>query len=122
DDLVIGNLGGTAVRAAEVRIFVPRDLSGSATFDDADAALVGDHVGSPIGSRIAGGDFDGDGYDDLVVSQYTPDSAGDCSVIPGGHDLPHGPIHALRTSWITGRPHDASGRGGDRLCNFFEPQ
>lgn len=103
----VGDLNGDSV--ADLVVGAPRarvpDISQGAVYvfygplrqgdllsDDADVVLRGDAAGDLAGSAIAVGDFDGDGFDDLVVGApdhaegQTPD--GRVYVVYGGAALP----------------------------------
>ncbi len=94
-DLAAGHglapLGGGARGAAWVFL---GPFSGEQDGEDADLALVGEFDYHSLGNRVAAGDLDGDGYDDLVAGSAgaAADSAiqadGAVYVFPGGPSLP----------------------------------
>ena len=81
-------------------------LSGPASVADADATLEGVDETHQIGRRqVAGGDLDGDGYDDLLVGSYLADrgdgDVGACSVFLGPVTADFALTDALVTVWGT---------------------
>ena len=58
--------------------------------EDADYKFLGGFAGGEAGKALSSGDFDGDGFSDLLISEYGSDSspaAGDTFVIYGGPGL-----------------------------------
>lgn len=94
-DLVVGNALSSAQvgYGGGVWVFDAVDLVGELTTDDAVATLYGSVYAEFAGQSLAGGDLDGDGYDDLVVG--APGAA--ASGVSGG-----GTVYILNADSLTG--------------------
>ena len=81
--------------------------------DAAGVRLDGPSKGSQLGMAVdSAGDFDGDGYDDIVVGSLAVPSAGSAYIVFGGPSLKTGIVGTTRTIQITGEaPNDQLGVG-----------
>ena len=71
--------------------------SGVSTHTDGMIGMVSDlNCGAFYGSRVASGDIDGDGFEDLIIADYNLDSAGGVSFM-GIVDVFYGPIGLAET-------------------------
>jgi hypothetical protein len=127
DDVVIGGTGypaGGDQGAAWIVMGRGQWADGQLELADSDHQLVGAQRGDQAGHAIAGGeDFDGDGYDDLVIS--APGASGDAGAVYlwSGHSSwgdwgRYGSIDAADGKLVGEAAGDAAGSSVDLLEDF----
>ncbi|HKE49420.1 MAG TPA: FG-GAP-like repeat-containing protein [Rhodanobacteraceae bacterium] len=90
-DIVIGAPQAGVPGGGEVYV-VYGNASGAplpASVNDADVAIVGENDGDGLGSAMACADFNGDGFDDLLMTAPGYSPAGYAYVVYGGASLPN---------------------------------
>lgn len=83
DDLFLGAVGEDSggEDAGSAWLFLASSLGSSGSFDqdEADLQLVGEAAGDEAGTEVTGGDLDGDGLSELILSAPMEDSAASCA-------------------------------------------
>ncbi|MFZ5478988.1 MAG: MopE-related protein [Myxococcota bacterium] len=76
DDLAVGATYGGVSDEGAAYLFLGGAVPSAASLGSADAAFLGEAANDAAGSRLASGDFNADGYADLLVGAYLNDDGG----------------------------------------------
>ncbi len=98
DDVVVGSpqkdFAGRDGSGVVYVYYGSRSLKGKTTSAEANVTIVGAQAGDGLGDRVAAGDFNGDGVDDVLLSAPMADGPEDTRQVAGEVSLLLGPLSA----------------------------